>query len=66
MVYLPNATLNTAMTEEEKAAASKRALETVDAQADSIKKQAADTVASQKKDIEKKASDAGKCTGRFH
>ena len=53
-----DATLNTAMTEEEKAAASKQASETVDAQADSIKKQAADTVASQKKDIEKKASDA--------
>ena len=53
-----DATLNTAMTEEEKAAASKQASETVDAQADSIKKQAADTVASQKKDIEKKASAA--------
>ena len=52
-----DATLNTAMTEEEKAAASKQASETVDAQADSIKKQAADTVASQKKSIEKQASD---------
>ena len=52
-----DATLNTAMTEEEKAAASKQASETVDAQADSIKKQAADTVASQKKNIEKQASD---------
>ena len=51
-----DATLNTAMTEEEKAAASKQASETVDAQADSIKKQAADTVASQKKSIEKQAS----------
>ena len=51
-----DATLNTAMTEEEKAAASKQASETVDAQADSIKKQAADTVASQKQEIEKKAS----------
>ena len=52
-----DATLNTAMTEEEKAAASKQASETVDAQADSIKKQAADTVASQKKSIEKQAAD---------
>ena len=52
-----DATLNTAMTEEEKAATSKQASETVDAQADSIKKQAADTVASQKKSIEKQASD---------
>lgn len=51
-----DATLNTAMTEEEKAAASKQASETVDAQADSIKKQAADTVASQKESIEKQAS----------
>lgn len=53
-----DATLNTAMTEEEKAAASKQASETVDKQAAAIKKQAADTVASQKKDIEKKASAA--------
>lgn len=53
-----DATLNTAMTEKEKAAASKQASETVDKQAAAIKKQAADTVASQKKDIEKKASAA--------
>ena len=51
-----DATLNTAMTEEEKAAASKQASDTVDSQADSIKKQAADTVASQKESIEKQAS----------
>lgn len=50
-----DATLNTAMTEEEKAAASKQASETVDAQADSIKKQAADTVASQQAEIAKQA-----------
>ena len=53
-----DATLNTAMTEEEKAAASKQASETVDKQAAAIKKQAADTVAAQKEPIEKKASDA--------
>ena len=52
-----DATLNTAMTEEEKAAASKQASETLLNQEDSIKKQAADTVASQKKSIEKQASD---------
>lgn len=50
-----DATLNTAMTEEEKAAASKQASETVDAQADSIKKQAADTVAAQQAEIAKQA-----------
>ena len=42
-----DATLNTAMTEEEKAAASKQASETVDKQAAAIKKQAADMVAAQ-------------------
>ena len=42
-----DATLNTAMTEEEKAAVSKQASETVDKQAAAIKKQAADTVAAQ-------------------
>lgn len=50
-----DATLNTAMTEEEKAAASKQASETVDAQADSIKKQAAVTVAAQQAEIAKQA-----------
>ncbi len=51
-----DATLNTAMTEEEKAAASKQASETVDKQAAAIKKQAADTVAAQKDSIAKQAS----------
>lgn len=50
-----DATLNTAMTEEEKAAASKQASETVDKQAAAIKKQAADTVAAQQADIAKQA-----------
>lgn len=50
-----DATLNTAMTEEEKAAASKQASETVDAQAEAIKKQAADTVAAQQAEIAKQA-----------
>ena len=52
-----DATLNTAMTEEEKTDLDKYASDAVDAQADSIKKQAADTEASQKKSIEKQASD---------
>ena len=50
-----DASLNTAKTEEEKAAASKQASETVDKQAAAIKKQAADTVAAQQADIAKQA-----------
>ena len=55
-----DATLNTAMTEEEKAAASKQASETVDAQADSIKKQADQLVDAEAGNIQKLAAAAVK------
>ena len=55
-----DATLNTAMTEEEKAAASKQASETVDAQADSIKKQADQLVDAEAGNIQKSAAAAVK------
>lgn len=55
-----DATLNTAMTEEEKAAASKQASETVDAQADSIKSQADQLVDAEAGNIQKLAAAAVK------